>query len=233
MTGEIIQFPRTKGAHEFEGIDTKIDVEKQRQNWNAMFTSAQFALRFCNFDHVEAEAAVRRTLDASDDHVFNAMADDRADDIERLETLAAIMKEAGARLAISKAKTRKVENAIWAFNVNEYDALKAQNPGAILFYRMGGFYELLLGDAEIAARALGIVLTKRGGRGPISMCRVPVARAEDYLNRLIGQGRHVAICEHVRNLDGSYRREVARFAKPGVSPACDDGQHLRMTEKCQ
>src|SRR5262245_19088882 len=61
----------------------------------------------------------------------------------------------------------------------QYSAIKTQNPGCLLFYRMGDFYELFFEDAEIAARALGIVLTKRGkqeGRD-IPMCGVPVERA--------------------------------------------------------
>ena len=102
----------------------------------------------------------------------------------------------------------------------QYSAIKAQNPGSLLFYRMGDFYELFFEDAGIAARALGIVLTKRGkheGRD-IPMCGVPVERAEDYLNRLIGQGHRVAVCEQVedpaearkRGAKSVVRREVVR-----------------------
>ena len=83
----------------------------------------------------------------------------------------------------------------------QYCAIKAQNPGSLLFYRMGDFYELFFEDAAIAARALGIVLTKRGKHegSDIPMCGVPVERAEDYLNRLIGQGHRVAVCEQVED----------------------------------
>jgi DNA mismatch repair protein MutS len=108
----------------------------------------------------------------------------------------------------------------------QYSAIKAQNPGCLLFYRMGDFYELFFEDAEIAARALGIVLTKRGkqeGRD-IPMCGVPVERAEDYLNRLIGQGHRVAVCEQVedpaearkRGGKSLVRREVVRLVTPGT-----------------
>ncbi|MGH6835735.1 MAG: DNA mismatch repair protein MutS [Methylocella sp.] len=108
----------------------------------------------------------------------------------------------------------------------QYSAIKAQNPGSLLFYRMGDFYELFFEDAAIAARALGIVLTKRGkheGRD-IPMCGVPVERAEDYLNRLIGQGHRVAVCEQVedpaearkRGAKSVVRREVARLVTPGT-----------------
>src|ERR1700738_4058605 len=108
----------------------------------------------------------------------------------------------------------------------QYSAIKAQNPGSLLFYRMGYFYELFFVDAEIAARALGIVLTKRGkheGRD-IPMCGVPVERAEDYLNRLIGQRHRVAVCEQVEDPAGArksgaksvVRREVVRLVTPGT-----------------
>src|SRR3984893_15722566 len=108
----------------------------------------------------------------------------------------------------------------------QYSAIKAQNPGSLLFYRMGDFYELFFEDAAIAARALGIVLTKRGkheGRD-IPMCGVPVERAEDYLNRLIGQGHRVAVCEQVEDpaearksgAKSVVRREVVRLVTPGT-----------------
>src|SRR6266498_778640 len=70
--------------------------------------------------------------------------------------------------------------------MEQYIEIKAANPDCLLFYRMGDFYELFFEDAEIAARALGIVLTKRGkhlGRD-IPMCGVPIHRADEYLNRL-------------------------------------------------
>jgi DNA mismatch repair protein MutS len=108
----------------------------------------------------------------------------------------------------------------------QYSAIKAQNSGFLLFYRMGDFYELFFEDAEIAAKALGIVLTRRGkheGRD-IPMCGVPVERAEAYLNRLIGQGHRVAICEQVedpaearkRGAKSVVRREVVRLVTPGT-----------------
>ncbi|MDQ6703289.1 MAG: DNA mismatch repair protein MutS [Pseudomonadota bacterium] len=108
----------------------------------------------------------------------------------------------------------------------QYSTIKAQNPGSLLFYRMGDFYELFFEDAGIAARALGIVLTRRGkheGRD-IPMCGVPVERAEDYLNRLIGLGHRVTVCEQVedpaearkRGAKSVVRREVVRLVTPGT-----------------
>ena len=71
--------------------------------------------------------------------------------------------------------------------MEQYLEIKAAHPGLLLFYRMGDFYELFFEDAEIASRALGIVLTKRGKHQgmDIPMCGVPVERSEDYLHRLI------------------------------------------------
>ncbi len=79
----------------------------------------------------------------------------------------------------------------------QYLEIKAVNPDGLLFYRMGDFYELFFDDAETASRALGIVLTKRGKHlgDDIPMCGVPVERADEYLQRLIGLGHRVAVCE--------------------------------------
>src|SRR3981081_441460 len=110
--------------------------------------------------------------------------------------------------------------------IEQFIEIKAANPDCLLFYRMGDFYELFFDDAEIAARALGIVLTKRGKHEgqDIPMCGVPVERAEDYLNRLIGQGRRVAVCEQIedpaearkRGAKSVVRREVVRLVTPGT-----------------
>ncbi|MBI3451500.1 MAG: DNA mismatch repair protein MutS, partial [Rhodospirillales bacterium] len=94
------------------------------------------------------------------------------------------------------------------------------------FYRMGDFYELFFEDAEIASRALGIVLTKRGKHAgdDIPMCGVPVERSEDYLHRLITAGHRVAVCEQTedpasakkRGAKTVVRREVVRVITPGT-----------------
>src|SRR5437868_14023940 len=85
--------------------------------------------------------------------------------------------------------------------MEQYLEIKAANPAFLLFYRMGDFYEMFFEDAEIAAQALGIVLTKRGkhqGRD-IPLCGVPVHAAQDYLKKLIALGHRVAICEQVED----------------------------------
>jgi len=110
--------------------------------------------------------------------------------------------------------------------MEQYTEIKAANPDCLLFYRMGDFYELFFDDAEIAARALGIVLTKRGkhlGRD-IPMCGVPVHRADEYLNRLIALGHRVAVCEQLedpaearkRGGKSVVRRDVIRVVTPGT-----------------
>src|SRR5438477_9930187 len=79
--------------------------------------------------------------------------------------------------------------------MEQYIEIKAANPDCLLFYRMGDFYELFFEDAEVAARALSIVLTKRGkhlGRD-IPMCGVPIHRADEYLKRLIALAHRFAV----------------------------------------
>ena len=83
--------------------------------------------------------------------------------------------------------------------MRQYLALKAQHPDALLFYRMGDFYELFYEDAHKAARLLDITLTRRGQSAgePIPMAGVPFHSAQNYLARLLKHGESVAICEQV------------------------------------
>ena len=108
----------------------------------------------------------------------------------------------------------------------QYIEIKAANPDCLLFYRMGDFYELFFEDAEIASRALGIVLTKRGKHLglDIPMCGVPVIRSDEYLHRLIALGHRVAVCEQTedpaeakkRGSKSVVRRDVVRLVTPGT-----------------
>jgi DNA mismatch repair protein MutS len=110
--------------------------------------------------------------------------------------------------------------------MEQYIEIKAANPDCLLFYRMGDFYELFFTDAEVASRALGIVLTKRGKhRGQdIPMCGVPIERADEYLHRLIALGHRVAVCEQLedpaearkRGGKSIVRRDVVRLVTPGT-----------------
>ena len=81
----------------------------------------------------------------------------------------------------------------------QYQRLKAEAGDALLFYRMGDFFELFFDDAKVAAQCLDIALTKRGVSDgePIPMCGVPVHSAEAYLARLIRGGHRVAIAEQI------------------------------------
>src|SRR5213595_3464227 len=85
--------------------------------------------------------------------------------------------------------------------MEQYIEIKTANPGSLLFYRMGDFYELFFEDAEIASRALGIVLTKRGKHlgKDIPMCGVPIHRSDEYLHKLIALGHRVAVCEQLED----------------------------------
>jgi DNA mismatch repair protein MutS len=102
----------------------------------------------------------------------------------------------------------------------QYLEIKRQYPEAILFFRLGDFYETFDADAEIAARELEIVLTSRniakGARVP--MAGIPHHAAESYLSRLIAKGYHVAICEQMGEtpVRGLFPREVVRVITPGT-----------------
>ncbi|MFT8674490.1 MAG: DNA mismatch repair protein MutS [Acetobacter sp.] len=106
----------------------------------------------------------------------------------------------------------------------QWFALKAENPEALLFFRMGDFYELFFDDAVTAAAALDIALTARGSHAsePISMCGVPVAAAPAYLARLIRRGFRVAVAEQTetpvrgRPSKGPLARAVVRLVTPGT-----------------
>ncbi len=90
----------------------------------------------------------------------------------------------------------------------QWFAAKAAHPDALLFFRMGDFFELFFADAEDAATALDIALTYRGEhRGqPIPMCGVPVHAWESYLAMLIRRGFRVAICDQVETPEEAKRR---------------------------
>src|SRR6202046_4849549 len=110
--------------------------------------------------------------------------------------------------------------------MEQYIEIKAANPDCLLFYRMGDFYEMFFDDAEVASRALGIMLTKRGKHlgNDIPMCGVPVERADEYLHRLIALGHRVAVCEQLedpaearkRGAKSVVRRDVVRLVTPGT-----------------
>jgi len=120
-----------------------------------------------------------------------------------------------------------IANAAVTPMMAQYLEIKAEYPDALLFYRMGDFYELFFDDASAAAHALDIALTKRGKHlgKDIPMCGVPVHAAESYLLTLIRKGFRVAICEQLedpaeaRKKRGSkavVKRGVVRLVTPGT-----------------
>ena len=110
--------------------------------------------------------------------------------------------------------------------MRQYFEIKKAHPQALLFFRMGDFYEMFFDDAESAAVALDITLTKRGKYkgADIPMCGVPVHNAEAYLSRLIRKGFRVAVCEQTekpeeakkRGSKSVVHREVVRVVTPGT-----------------
>ncbi len=102
----------------------------------------------------------------------------------------------------------------------QYLDIKKKYPDAILFFRLGDFYETFDADAETTSRELDIVLTSRNvAKGMrIPMAGIPYHAAENYLSRLIERGYHVAICEQVgeQPLKGIFPREVTRVVTPGT-----------------
>src|ERR1700759_5484059 len=105
----------------------------------------------------------------------------------------------------------------------QWFAAKQSHPDALVFFRMGDFYELFFGDAEAAAAALDISLAHRGEHGgaPIQMWGVPVHAADAYLLRLIRRGFRVAVAEQMedpkaRTSKAPIRREVVRLITPGT-----------------
>ena len=107
----------------------------------------------------------------------------------------------------------------------QWFAAKAQHPDALLFFRMGDFFELFFADAEAASEALGLALSFRGEHrgGKVPMCGVPAHAHESYLARLIRRGFRVAICEQMETPEEAkkrkapaVRREVVRLVTPGT-----------------
>ena len=110
--------------------------------------------------------------------------------------------------------------------MRQYAAIKKEHPSALLFFRLGDFYELFFDDAVLAARELQITLTSRNKEKglAIPMCGVPHHAAEGYISKLIRKGFKVAICEQVedpRLATKLVRREVMRVVTPGT--AADSG----------
>ena len=106
--------------------------------------------------------------------------------------------------------------------MQQYREIKTRHQNALLFFRMGEFYEMFYDDAEIASRVLGLTLTSRnnGGAADVPLAGVPVKAVQEYLRRLVQLGYRVAICEQVEDpklARGIVRREVVETVTPGVT----------------
>ena len=105
--------------------------------------------------------------------------------------------------------------------LKQYLSIKKEYDDAILFYRMGDFYEMFFEDAEVASGILEITLTSRNKKDevPVPMCGVPYRAAKGYIARLIEKGMRVAICDQVEDpslAKGLVKREVVRVVTPGM-----------------
>jgi DNA mismatch repair protein MutS len=110
--------------------------------------------------------------------------------------------------------------------MQQYREIKGRHQDAILFFRMGDFYEMFYDDAELASRVLGLTLTARnnGGAAEVPLAGVPVKAVSEYLRRLVQHGHKVAICEQVEDpalAKGIVRREVVETITPGAAFADD------------
>ena len=104
--------------------------------------------------------------------------------------------------------------------MQQYLAMKAETPDALLLFRMGDFYEMFHDDAEEGARLLGLTLTSRDkGENPVPMAGFPYHALDNYLRKLVGAGRHVAICDQIedpKQATGLVKRAVTRIVTPGT-----------------
>ena len=110
--------------------------------------------------------------------------------------------------------------------MQQYREIKARHQGAILFFRMGDFYETFEDDAVLVSRVLGLTLTARnnGGAADVPLAGVPVRAVNEYVRRLVARGYRVAVCEQVEDpkvAKGVVRREVIETVTPGAVFADD------------
>ena len=108
--------------------------------------------------------------------------------------------------------------------MRQWSAAKRENPDALLFFRMGDFYELFYDDALVASRELQLTLTARDRERQVPMCGVPYHAVDQYLTRLLRMGFRIAICDQMEDpklTKKIVRREVTRVLTPGT--ALDSG----------
>src|SRR5690348_7600427 len=104
--------------------------------------------------------------------------------------------------------------------MRQWSAAKRENPDALLFFRMGDFYELFYDDAVTASRELQLTLTARDRERQVPMCGVPYHSVEGYLARLLRKGYRIAICDQMEDpklTKKIVKREVTRVLSPGTA----------------
>ena len=116
--------------------------------------------------------------------------------------------------------------------LRQYLEIKEQHKDAILFYRIGDFYEMFYEDAVVASKVLDIVLTSRNKNdpNPVPLCGIPWHSSQSYLEKLVEKGFKVAICDQVENPDtakGIVKREVIRVVTPGLSASLENSESSR------
>ncbi len=120
--------------------------------------------------------------------------------------------------------------------MQQYMDIKKNTEEALVFFRLGDFYELFYEDAEIASRVLDLVLTARGGEDRIPMCGVPHHAAKSYIQKLVANGYKVAIVEQVedpKEAKGLVRREVVEIVTPGTYFEMDDNESREIASLSQ
>ncbi len=126
-----------------------------------------------------------------------------------------------AREAMNKSRPTPVVAGAQTALMRQYQDVKARYPDAIVFFRLGDFYEMFHEDAVYVAGALNLTLTTRdkGKEDPVPMCGIPYHAARGYLAKLTDLGHRIAICEQLedpRAARGIVRRDVVRVVTPGV-----------------
>ncbi|WP_321531770.1 DNA mismatch repair protein MutS [uncultured Desulfuromonas sp.] len=126
--------------------------------------------------------------------------------------------------------------------MRQYLEIKSQYPDAILFFRLGDFYEMFLDDAVTAARILDITLTSRNKNSDdeVPLCGVPYHSAQPYIAKLVASGHKVAVCEQVedpKSVKGIVKREVVRVVTPGMVLESDmltpdENNYLMVLARC-
>jgi len=104
--------------------------------------------------------------------------------------------------------------------MRQYQHFKAQYPDAILFFRMGDFFETFYEDAQTCSKVLGITLTSRSKQdNPIPLAGVPVHAVDNYIHKMLKAGYKVAICDQIEDASqakGIVKRDVVRLVTPGT-----------------